>query len=248
MSLLYILLIIIGIIIFLILIFGLPRNKSSRRPNIEGIDSPEVAKAFEKMTNFLPFKILRKKILGRINKLNPSGRLLDIGCGSGNLIVQIAEKFPHLELVGIDISAEMLKRAKMRANEKQKEIELKEGSVEKLPFSDEYADFIVSTLSLHHWSNPQNAFQEIYRVLKKDGVGLIFDFRRDSRKFFYGFLTFITKVAVPRPLREVNEPLGSIQSSYTPTEVRKLFSAISIEDYSIKPTLAWMYIQIKKSS
>ncbi len=66
--------------------------------------------------------------------------------------------------------------------------------------------------------------------------------------FFYGFLTFVTKVAVPRPLREVNEPLGSIQSSYTPTELRKLFSAISIEDYSIKPTLAWMYIQIKKSS
>jgi len=246
MSLLYILLIIIGIIIFFILIFGLPRNKSSRRPNIEGIDSPEVAKAFEKMTNFLPFKILRKKVLGRINKLNPSGRLLDIGCGSGNLIVQIAEKFPHLELVGIDISAEILKRAKMRANENQKEIELKEGSVENLPFSDEYADFIVSTLSLHHWSNPQNAFQEIYRVLKKDGVGLIFDFRRDSRKFFYGFLTFITKVAVPRPLREVNEPLGSIQSSYTPIEVQELFSKISIHNYDICPTLAWMYIQIKK--
>ena len=246
MSLLYILLIIIGIIIFFILIFGLPRNKSSRKPNIEGIDSPEVAKAFEKMTNFLPFKILHKKILGRINKLNPSGRLLDIGCGSGNLIVQIAEKFPHLELVGMDISAEILKRAKMRANETQKEIELKEGSVEKLPFSDEYADFIVSTLSLHHWNNPQNAFQEIYRVLKKDGVGLIFDFRRDSRKFFYGFLTFITKVVVPRPLRGVNEPLGSIQSSYTPIEVKELFSKIAIHNYEICPTLAWMYIQIKK--
>ena len=63
MDLLYILLIIIGIIILFILIFGLPRNKSSRKPNIEGIDSPEVAKAFEKMTNFLPFKILHKKIL-----------------------------------------------------------------------------------------------------------------------------------------------------------------------------------------
>ena len=246
MSLLYILLIIIGIIIFFILIFGLPRNKSSRKPIIEGIDSPEVAKAFEKMTNFLPFKILHKKILGRIDKLNPRGRLLDIGCGSGNLIIQIAEKFPHLELVGIDISTEILKRAEVRANEKQKEIEFKEGSVEKLPFSDEYADFIVSSLSLHHWNNPQNAFQEIYRVLKKDGVGLIFDFRRDSRKFFYGFLTFITKIAVPRPLREVNEPLGSIQSSYTPIEVQELFSKISIHNYEICPTLAWMYIQIKK--
>lgn len=246
MSSWYIVLIIIGIIVFIILLFGLPRKKSSRTPNIEGIESPEVAKAFEKITNFLPFKILRKKVIARINKLNPSGKLLDLGCGSGNLIVQIAEKFPNLELIGVDISAEILDRAMMRADEKQKEIEFKEGSVENLPFSDEYADFIVSTLSLHHWINPQKAFQEIYRVLKKEGIALIFDFRRDSRKFFYGILTFATKIVVPKPLKEINEPLGSIQSSYTPKEVQELLSKISIENYTINPALAWMYIQINK--
>jgi ubiquinone/menaquinone biosynthesis C-methylase UbiE len=247
MSLFYIPLIIIGIFIIFILIFGLPRNRSPRKPSIEGIDSPEVARAFEKVTNLLPFKILHKRVIKRLNKLNPCGRLLDIGCGSGNLIVQIAAKFPHLELVGIDISAEIIKRATMRAKQKQKEIKFREGSVEKLPISDEYADFIVSTFSLHHWSNPQNAFQEIYRVLKPEGVGIIFDFGRESRKFFYGLLTFITKVVAPRSLKKVNEPLGSIQSSYTPTEVGNILSNISIKDYSISPTLAWMYIQIKKS-
>lgn len=51
MSSWYIVLIIIGIIVFIILLFGLPRKKSSRTPNIEGIESPEVAKAFEKITN-----------------------------------------------------------------------------------------------------------------------------------------------------------------------------------------------------
>lgn len=246
MSSWYIVLLIIGIIVFIILIFGLPRKKSSRTPNIEGIESPEVVKAFEKMTNLLPFKILRKKVIARINKLNPTGRLLDVGCGSGNLIVQIADKFPNLELIGLDISAEILDRAKMRADEKQKEIDFKEGSVEKLPFSDDHVDFIVSTLSLHHWINPQKAFQEIYRVLKKGGIALIFDFRRDSRKLFYGFLNFVTKVVVPKLLKEINEPLGSIKSSYTPKEVREVFSKISIENYMINPALAWMYVQINK--
>jgi len=66
--------------VFIILLFGLPRKKSSRAPNIEGIESPEVAKAFEKITNFLPFKILRKKVIARIKKLNPTRRLLDVGC------------------------------------------------------------------------------------------------------------------------------------------------------------------------
>jgi ubiquinone/menaquinone biosynthesis C-methylase UbiE len=247
MNLTYIVLIIIGVIILLILIFGLPRNRSTRKPNIEGIDSPEVARAFEKVTNFLPFKIIHNSVIKRVSNLDPRGKLIDIGCGSGNIIIQIAEKLPHLELIGIDISAEILKRAAMRANEKNIEIEFKEGSVEKLPFSDEFADFIISTFSLHHWSNPQNAFQEIHRVLKQDGVALIFDFRRDSRKFFYGFLRFITKVVAPRPLKKVKEPLGSIQSSYTPTEVGSLLLNISIKDYSVDPSLAWMYIQIKKS-
>ena len=59
-------------------------------------------------------------------------------------------------------------------------------------------------------------------------------------------MIIFAKVAVPRPIREVNEPLGSIQSSYTPVEVQELFSKISIHNYEICPTLAWMYIQIKK--
>ena len=91
-----IVLIILGIIFVLILIFGLPRKKSIRRPNIEGLDNPDVVKAFEKMTNFLPFKILRKKVLNQIKKIEPKGRLIDVGCGSGNLIVEIAETFPYL--------------------------------------------------------------------------------------------------------------------------------------------------------
>jgi len=238
--------IIVGIIILFILIFGLPRKKSTRKPNIEGIENPEVVKAFEKITNFLPFKILRKKVIVRIDKLNPTGRLFDVGCGSGNLIVEISERLPHLELIGMDISAEILDQAKLRADEKQKKIEFKEGSVEKLPFADKSVDFIVSTFSLHHWINPQKAFQEIYRVLKKEGVALIFDFRRDSRKFFYGFFTFVTKVVVPKSLKEINEPLGSMQSSYTLKEVDNLLSKISIANYTISPALAWMYIQIKK--
>ena len=56
-------LIILGIIFVLIFIFGLPCKKSIRRPNIKGFDNPDVVKAFEKMTNFQPLKILRKKVL-----------------------------------------------------------------------------------------------------------------------------------------------------------------------------------------
>lgn len=240
--------VIIGIISILILIFGLPRKKSTRQPNIEGLDNPEVAKAFEKMTNFLPFKLLRRKVISRLKKFNPSGKLVDIGCGSGNLIIQIAEKLPRLNLVGVDISSEILSFANKRAIEKKvdKKVEFKNGTVENLPFPNNSVDFIISTFSLHHWLNPIKAFKEIYRILKESGTFLIFDFRRDSRKFFYGFLTFITKVVAPKALKNINEPLNSIQASYTVDEIHKFFSQVSFQNTEIKPFLTWMFISGKK--
>ena len=97
MNLWYPILIILSVIILFLIIFGLPRKKNTRSLNIEGLDSPEVAKAFDKMTDILPFRILRKKIISHIRKLNPSGRLIDVGCGPGNLIVQLAKELPTLE-------------------------------------------------------------------------------------------------------------------------------------------------------
>lgn len=240
---------IIGIVVILIIIFGFPRKKKSpRKPNIEGLDNPEVAKAFEKMTNILPFRLLRKKVLTKLKDFNPKGTLVDIGCGSGNLIIQIAESYPDLNLIGIDISSEILEFAKKRALDRSlgKRIEFKIGNVEKLPFSNESIDFIISTFSLHHWVNPLKGFNEIHRVLKKDCTLLIFDFRRDSRRFFYGILTFITKVVAPKPLKEVHEPLGSIQSSYAYNEIFQLISQTSFQIPKVKTFLAWMFVSIKK--
>lgn len=240
---------IIGIVVILIIIFGFPRKKkSSRKPNIEGLDSPEVVKAFVKMTNILPFRLLRKKVLSKLKDFNPKGTLVDIGCGSGNLIIQIAESFPDLNLIGIDISSEILEFAKKRALDRGlgKRIEFKIGNVEKLPFSNESIDFIISTLSLHHWVNPVKVFNEIHRVLKRDGTSLIFDFRRDSRKFFYGILTFATKVVVPKALKEIHEPMGSIQSSYAYSEILPLISQTNFQNPKNETFLAWMFISFKK--
>ena len=248
MNFVYIPFIIIGISIILILIFGLPRKKNVRKPSIEGLDSQAVAAAFEKMTNFLPFKILRKRILSELKNYNPKGKLVDLGCGSGNLIVQINKHYPNLDLVGVDISSEILDLAKKRSFESNlnKRIEFKIGNAEELPFSDNSIDFIISSLSLHHWQEPIKALGEAFRVLKQKGILLIFDFRRDARKFFYGLLKFATKLVVPKALKEINEPIGSLQAGYTPKEVRHLVSQSSFDYIEIVPSLAWMFVETRK--
>jgi len=240
--------IIIGIIIALILIFGLPRKKNLRKPSIEGLYSPEVAAAFEKMTNFLPFKLLRRKVLSQIILYKPTGKLVDVGCGSGNLIVQIAERLLNLDLIGVDISAEVLELAKKRAfeNDLKERKEFKLGSVENMPFPNNSIDFLVSTISLHHWQDPVRAFNEFFRVLRENGTLLIFDFRRDARKFFYGLLKFVTKVVVPKALKKIDEPIGSLQAGHTPTEIKQIISQTFFNNVVIEPYLAWMFIKMKK--
>ncbi|MHA1265509.1 MAG: class I SAM-dependent methyltransferase [Candidatus Helarchaeota archaeon] len=234
---------ILGVILVTLFILGFPRKKNHRIPSMEGIDDPAVAKAFERMNNFLPFKILRRRIISELKKLHPTGTLVDVGCGTGHLLIQIARQF-SLELIGLDISNEILEHARERAEKAGllEHIEFKTGSAEQLPFPDNSIDYIVSSFSLHHWVNPTTILQEILRVLKKGGFFLIFDFRRDARKFFYGLFTFATKIVVPKALKRVHEPLGSLQASYTLEEALQLFSKVPVQTLKTIPYLSWMFI------
>ncbi|TET56349.1 MAG: class I SAM-dependent methyltransferase [Promethearchaeota archaeon] len=232
----------------IILIYSLPRKKNLREPSMEGLDNPEVAAAFEKVTNLLPFKLLHRKVLSQLKLYNLKDSLLDVGCGSGNLIIQVAKKYPSLDLIGVDLSSEILELAKKKAveNNLNEKIVFKIGSVENLPFPDKSVDFILSTLSLHHWEDPKQAFEEIFRVLTDGGVLLIFDFRRDARKFFYGLLKFATKVVVPKALKKINEPSGSLKAGYVFSEISQIVSQTSFNNVDIKPYLAWMFIKLEK--
>lgn len=245
---LYIIFVIVGILLLLFLIFGLPRKKNKRKPSIEGIHNPEVAKAFEKMTNFLPFKILRRRIVSELRKYHPNGKLVDLGCGSGNLIILISKKFHNLDLIGVDISSEILDlaREKALANDIKEKVEFKIANAEELPFPENSIDFIISSLSLHHWRNPSMVLKETHRVLKENGIFLIFDFRRDARKFFYGLLKFATKIVVPKALKRINEPIGSLLAGYTPIEIRQIISKASFKREEIEFYLAWMFIKLSK--
>ncbi|MFX1303632.1 MAG: class I SAM-dependent methyltransferase [Promethearchaeota archaeon] len=239
--------VILGTFTIIFLILALPRKKSERVPSIESLDAPDVAKAFERMANILPFKLLRRKVISTITKLNPTGTLVDIGCGSGHLIIQIAKRFSNLDLIGVDLSEAIISAAIERAEKNNviEKIKFEIGNVDKLPFPDDSIDFIVSTFSLHHWSDPILSFKEISRVLRKNGTCLVFDFRRNSRKFFYGLLKFATKIVVPKPLKRINEPLGSLMASYNASEITQIFSKIPSIEVEIKPYLAWMFIKIK---
>jgi len=100
--------------------------------------------------------------------------IVDLGCGPGDLVVEISHRLREARIVGIDMSPSMLLWAGRHATTDGR-LRFLVGDAANLPFDDASVDVVVSTLSMHHWSDPADVFAEIARVLRPDGVALIYD-------------------------------------------------------------------------
>ena len=99
--------------------------------------------------------------------------VLDVGCGTGEILNIIKTLYPAVSLFGIDISKEMLKQAEEKGLNNST---LFLGDAENLPFENERFDLLICTDSFHHYPNPQRAIDEFYRVLRVGGILLLADF------------------------------------------------------------------------
>ena len=239
---------VITLVAVVLIVFGYQRVRTSRQANFEGIESPETVEAYNRISRWPQFKLLRRLIVREIRKYHPEGVMVDVGCGPGYLVEVMSESFPHLRFIGVDIAEEMIQKAASNPSFKGvgKRVEFRQGDVQKLPFEDNAVDFVVSTLSLHHWSQPNQALQEICRVLKPQGQFLIFDLRRDARRFFYWLLRFAQTFVVPRVIRSAKEPTGSARAAYTPDEAEALLSGTPFRQCKIKRGFGWMFIWGRK--
>jgi len=108
--------------------------------------------------------------------LKSEERVLDVGCGTGELLMTIGDKFPELEAAGVDPSREMLQVARQKLADS---VILKEGWAEDLPFQNKSFDVIVSCSAFHFFKEPMRALREFRRVLKPNGRIVITDWCHD---------------------------------------------------------------------
>jgi SAM-dependent methyltransferase len=99
--------------------------------------------------------------------LRPGAVLLDAGCGSG----QFALAFAALgcRVVGVDLSSEMLARARAHAAERDLDVEWRTGDLSRLPDPDATFDAIHARVSLQFVPDPAAALTEFHRVLRPNG-------------------------------------------------------------------------------
>ncbi len=122
-----------------------------------------------------------------------SGRLLDIGCGPGDLDRILARERPDLSILGLDESEAMVRRAGRAARlAGLANLEFRRGEVESLSLREEF-DFALSVLSFHHWEEPEAGLEAVHRALRPRGQFWIYegdpeasreDLLRDQRPLF----------------------------------------------------------------
>jgi len=106
----------------------------------------------------------------------PSMRLLDVGSGTGLLLSKIADRFPDAQLTGLDLSLAMALTARRSHGDR---VSVVAADAHRLPFEDRGFDVVVSSSSIHFWSEPADALIEIRRVLRDDGTLVVTDWCSD---------------------------------------------------------------------
>jgi ubiquinone/menaquinone biosynthesis C-methylase UbiE len=111
----------------------------------------------------LVYRPTQDAVLAELGALHPS-RVLDIGCGTGQLTVRLLAELGVTEVFGCDAAPGMLDQAKNRSHE----VTWIEGTAEAIPLPDGAVDALVSTEAFH-WFDQPAALEEFHRVLTPGG-------------------------------------------------------------------------------
>lgn len=192
-----------------------------RRPFEYGVfEDIEIVKKYDKENKQRTLR-LSKSFISVVKRWEIiSGKILDIGCGTGLLAIELAKNLTGVEIIGLDLSDVALEVARdnVQKSEVIERISFQKGDAEDIPFADNAFYLVISSNTLHLIMNPIKMFDEIHRVLKPEGKFFISDFRRS-------WIGIFSK---------------HVRASYSPKEVKKFLSQSELRNWKVKDYFFWL--------
>lgn len=122
--------------------------------------------------NHFLFEPSHALLLKELRPLAP-GRLLDVGCGTGELAGRLAGR--GWQVVGLDLCERMLRQARFKSNGSTGSVCLTAGDSEHLPMAAGSFDVVTCANSFHHYPHQGAVVGEMFRVLRPGGRLLLLD-------------------------------------------------------------------------
>ena len=154
-----------------------------------------IADRYDFITRFLSYGQDRrwKRQAIALARLQPQDRVLDLACGTGDLLFEAASAAPHV--VGLDVTFRMLQLAQARAGVLRAAPGLVAGDMTALPFRDAAFDVVTTGYGLRNVPDLAQAIVEIHRVLAPGGRLVSLDFNRPGNAIVRRvYLTYLTLV------------------------------------------------------
>ena len=120
-----------------------------------------------------------KKIVLPLLEKNNELKILDIGCGTGQLIKEISEHYNKVNYLGIDVAENMIDVAKK--NNKGKNVKFKTSSIESFESNEKY-DIIICTHAFPYFPNKQEMIKKMAGLCNKKGQVIIVNSSTNSLK------------------------------------------------------------------
>lgn len=161
------------------------------------------------------YKISTDVSLKVAHALPSDGKALDLGSGTGSMLLALRDIQPTAELYGLEVNDKMVETSRRKTAGKN--INIIQGSLaERLPFEDSSVDVVASTLVFHHLSEEvkSHTLREIERILKPKGELVLTDFSSPSS--FHGSLIQRALHAVLREPEVAKQLEGSLAKQLGP--------------------------------
>ena len=146
-------------------------------------------------------KVWRRRVARRFREIlrNPSARVLDLCCCTGDLALAFRREAPSgAEITGSDFVPEMLVRARAKAGALNARVMFVEADALALPFGDSSFDLVSCSFGFRNLANYERGLFEILRVLKPGGCAAILEFAEPQGKLFGGLYRFYFRQVLPR--------------------------------------------------
>jgi len=220
-------------------LIAMPFLALRRQPEPEIMDTDEEVEAYSSAAAQAYLDAIDNSFVDHLARLiapwgeaAASARVLDLGCGPGQILVKIKQRWPAMRIVGLDAGPNMIEKARRDAAAAAVEIDFRVFRLgprgeRRLPFADGEFDVALCNSTLHHLEDAIGALDELARVTKPAGAVLVRDLQRPA------FLPYPLHVSLfgryyRGEMRRLYE--ASVRAAYTKSELAALLRASRLDD------------------